>query len=459
MENNKPIGKIISISDLNVRAIIGEGVKVKKQDVIYCLLNNEMVCFEVSGVDNNLVSSIPFGSVNGLRKGMEVYLRENGISIEYSDKILGHVFNSYGDLIDNTVIENPHKKNIYSRRLSYSEIKITGDILWTGIKVLDFFAPIKKGFKMGLLGGAGVGKTVLIKELINNVYKGFNSNSVFVGVGERSREGKELYDEMLEADLLDKMAIVFGQMGDNPTSRSKAVFSGLTLAEYLRDERKQDVLLFIDNIYRYIQAKSEINAESKTMPIENGYPATIDTDVSEVEERINSTEDGSITSFQAIYIPADDLTDTAVQTISSHMDGQIVLSRSVAEKGIYPAIDVFQTNSRMIDPEIVGRRHYQLVEDVIKSLARYEELEEIIAVLGIDELSQEDKNIFYRSRKLRNYFTQPMFVAENYTGIPGAYVQIDDILNDVEAIITGACDDINEDRFSYIGALKDANIG
>ena len=308
---------------------------------------------------------------------------------------------------------------------------------------------------MGLLGGAGVGKTVLIKELINNVYKGFNSNSVFVGVGERSREGKELYDEMLEADLLDKMAIVFGQMGDNPTSRSKAVFSGLTLAEYLRDEKEQDVLLFIDNIYRFVQAKSEINSEMETMPIENGYPATIDSDVSEVEERINSTDKGSITSFQAIYIPADDLTDAAVQTISSHMDGQIVLSRKVAERGIYPAIDVFQTTSKMIDPDIIGKRHYDLVEEVIKYLARYEELEEIIAVLGIDELSSDDKNIFYRSRKLRNYFTQPMFVAENFTGISGEYVKIEDVVHDVESILNGKYDSINESKFSFVGSMKD----
>lgn len=455
LNEKESIGKIISVSELNVRAIIGENVRVKKQDVVYCYIDGVVNEFEVTGIENNIISAIPFGSVHKLSKGIDIYLKEGGISIEYSDNILGHVFNSYGSLIDDGYIENPHRKNIYSRRLSYNEIKVDGDILWTGIKVLDFFAPIQKGFKMGLLGGAGVGKTVLIKELINNVYKGFNSNSVFVGVGERSREGKELYDEMLEADLLDKMAIVFGQMGDNPTSRSKAVFSGLTLAEYLRDEKEQDVLLFIDNIYRFVQAKSEINSEMETMPIENGYPATIDSDVSEVEERINSTDKGSITSFQAIYIPADDLTDAAVQTISSHMDGQIVLSRKVAERGIYPAIDVFQTTSKMIDPDIIGKRHYDLVEEVIKYLARYEELEEIIAVLGIDELSSDDKNIFYRSRKLRNYFTQPMFVAENFTGISGEYVKIEDVLHDVESILNGKYDSINESKFSFVGSMKD----
>lgn len=454
LNEKESIGKIISVSELNVRAIIGENVRIKKQDVVYCYVDGVINEFEVMGIENNIISAIPFGSVHKLSKGIDIYLKEGGITIEYSDNILGHVFNSFGSLIDDGYIENPHEKNIYSRRLSYDEIKVDGDILWTGIKVLDFFAPIQKGFKMGLLGGAGVGKTVLIKELINNVYKGFNSNSVFVGVGERSREGKELYDEMLEADLLDKMAIVFGQMGDNPTSRSKAVFSGLTLAEYLRDEKEQDVLLFIDNIYRFVQAKSEINSEMETMPIENGYPATIESDVSEVEERINSTDKGSITSFQAIYIPADDLTDAAVQTISSHMDGQIVLSRKVAERGIYPAIDVFQTTSKMIDPDVIGKRHYNLVEDVIKYLARYEELEEIIAVLGIDELSSDDKNIFYRSRKLRNYFTQPMFVAENFTGIPGEYVKIEDVLNDVENILNGKYDSISESKFSFVGSMK-----
>jgi F-type H+-transporting ATPase subunit beta len=333
-----------------------------------------------------------------------------------------------------------------------NEIDVSGEILWTGIKVLDFFAPMQKGYKMGLLGGAGVGKTVLIKELIHNVYTSSNSNSVFVGVGERSREGKELYDEMQEANLLDKMAIVFGQMGENSVARNKAAFTGLTLAEYLRDEKQQDVLLFIDNIYRYVQATSEINAELNRMPIENGYPATIETDVSSVEERINSTTGGSITSFQAIYIPADDITDEAVQVIQSHLDGQIVLDRKVAEKGIYPAINVFQTTSRMIDVEKIGEKHYFLVEEVIRYLARYEELEEIIAVLGIEELSQADYQIFLRSRRLRNYFTQPMFVAENFTGIKGEFVDIKDVLIDVENILSGAYDDVDEAEFSFIGS-------
>lgn len=445
------VGKIISISDLNV-TVLASGAQVKNRDILYSDWNGRVDRYEVNEVRGNVVSCIPLGSVIGLKKGLDLYKESDSLMVQYNDEILGKVFDSYGELLDHSTIEKVEKKSIYSRNLSMAEIDVSGDILWTGIKVLDFFAPMQKGYKMGLLGGAGVGKTVLIKELIHNVYTNSGSNSVFIGVGERSREGKELYDEMQEAGLLDKMAIVFGQMGENSVARNKAAFTGLTLAEYLRDEKNQDVLLFIDNIYRYVQATSEINAEMSRMPIENGYPATIETDVSSVEERINSTENGSITSFQAIYIPADDLTDKAVQVISSHLDGKIVLDRKVAEKGIYPAINVFQTTSNMIDIDKVGEKHYYLVNEVIRYLARYEELEEIIAVLGIEELSKADREIFFRSRKLRNYFTQPMFVAENFTGIPGEFVDIKDVLIDVEVILNGVYDDVDEDAFAFIGS-------
>lgn len=445
------VGKIISISDLNV-TVLASGAQVKNHDILYSDWNGRVDRYEVNEVRGNVVSCIPLGSVIGLKKGLDLYKESDSLMVQYNDEILGKVFDSYGELLDHSTIKKVEKKSIYSRNLSMAEIDVSGDILWTGIKVLDFFAPMQKGYKMGLLGGAGVGKTVLIKELIHNVYTNSGSNSVFIGVGERSREGKELYDEMQEAGLLDKMAIVFGQMGENSVARNKAAFTGLTLAEYLRDEKNQDVLLFIDNIYRYVQATSEINAEMSRMPIENGYPATIETDVSSVEERINSTENGSITSFQAIYIPADDLTDKAVQVISSHLDGKIVLDRKVAEKGIYPAINVFQTTSNMIDIDKVGEKHYYLVNEVIRYLARYEELEEIIAVLGIEELSKADREIFFRSRKLRNYFTQPMFVAENFTGIPGEFVDIKDVLIDVEDILNGVYDDVDEDAFAFIGS-------
>lgn len=447
------IGKIISVSEMNVRVLSLEN-KVKVKEVLAVETRNGIIKLEVAEIDKNIVTTIPLKSVIGLKSGLDVYKVSDGLDIQYSDEILGKVFNSYGELIDKTKIKKEEKRNIYDKNLLLKDIDINGDILWTGIKVLDFFAPLGKGYKMGLLGGAGVGKTVLIKELINNVYKGYSSNSVFVGIGERSREGKELYDEMKEAELLDKISIVFGQMGDNSASRSKAIYSGLTLAEYLRDEKKQDVLLFIDNIYRFIQANSEISSELKRMPIENGYPTTMLSDISEVEERINSTSDGSITSFQAIYIPADDINDEAVQAITTHLDGQIVLSRKVAEKGLYPAIDVFRTTSKMIDVEKVGEKHYYLVQQAIQYLSRYEELQEIIAILGIEELSDKDKKIFYRSRKLRNYFTQPMFVAENFTGIKGQFVKIEDILENVEFILNGKYDHIDESEFLYVGKVS-----
>lgn len=447
------VGKIISVSELNVQILLN-GEKVKFHDILAATNKGKTTYFEVTEEDGNVVSAIPFQNVIGLKKGMDVFKTDSALSIQYSDEILGRIFDSYGNLIAGDPIETVKMRDVYSRNPSMEEININGGILWTGIKVLDFFAPMRKGFKMGLLGGAGVGKTVLIKELIHNVYTGQNSNSVFVGVGERSREGQELIEEMKEADLLDKMAIVFGQMGENSASRSKAVFSGLTLAEYLRDEKSQNVLLFVDNIYRYVQAISEVNAELSRVPIENGYPANIETAVANVEERINSTGTGSITSFQAIYIPADDITDEAVRVISSHLDGQIVLDRKVAEKGLYPAVDVFQTSSKLIDIESVGERHYRLVEEVLRYYSRYRELEEIIAVLGIEELSMTDAQIFYRTRKLRNYFTQPMFVAENFTGIPGEFVDIDDVLEDVENILFGKYDNVDETKFLYIGKFQ-----
>lgn len=447
------VGRIISISELNVQILINDE-KVRFHDMLYAVNRGNKVQFEVLEEDGRVASCMPFQNVVGLKKGLEVYKQDRGLEIQYNDEILGRVFDSYGGLLDGGQIENVHRRNVYNRNISLEEINLNGGILWTGIKVLDFFAPMQKGFKMGLLGGAGVGKTVLIKELIHNVYTGLQSNSVFVGVGERSREGKELYDEMTEADLLDKMSIVFGQMGENSAARSKAIFSGLTLAEYLRDEKEQDVLLFVDNIYRYVQAISEVNAELARIPIENGYPANIESAVSSVEERINSTEKGSITSFQAIYIPADDVTDQAVQTITTHLDGQIVLDRKVAEKGLYPAVDVFSTTSRLIDVEKIGERHYHLIEESLKYYSRYRELEEIIAVLGIEELSQADTNVFFRTRKLRNYFTQPMFVAENYTGIPGEFVDIENVLDDVENILTGKYDEFDESNFLYIGKFN-----
>lgn len=449
------VGKIISVSDIRVNVFKLENVDIKIGDILRTTYDNKIFDFEVAEINGNEIICVSLNLVIGLSKGLDVYKVNNGLEVEYSEKTLGRVFSAYGTPIDGLPLESIKTRDVDSKNLKLNDISVDTDILWTGIKVIDFFAPISKGFKMGLLGGAGVGKTVVIKELINNIYKSNQSNAVFIGVGERSREGKELYDEMKESDLLDKISIVFGQMGDNPLSRYKAVSSGLTIAEYLRDEKKQDVLLFIDNIYRYVQAKAEISTELKRVPVENGYPTTMAHDVSMIEERINSTGSGSITSFQAIYIPADDITDEAVQTILGHLDGQLVLDRKTAEKGLYPAINVFKTQSKLIDVEKIGERHYKLVEEVLKNLTRAEELEEIIAVLGVDELSIDDQNIFYRSRKLRNYFSQPMFVAENYTSIPGKFVNIEDCLTDVEDILNGKYDDIDESKLLYIGKINE----
>ena len=443
------VGKIISIFDISIEVILNSDT-VKIGDILTVVDDNKY-SFEVVTINNVSATCISLGSTRGLQKGASVVKKSEGIEFEYSDKILGRVFDAYGAPIDSKKLESMVKRNISSNTVTLKEVDVQADILWTGIKVIDFFAPLQNGFRMGLLGGAGVGKTVLIKELIHNVYSSINAHAVFVGAGERSREGKELYEDMKESNLLDKMAIVFGGMGDNPVSRSKCVYSGLTMAEYLRDEKKQDVLLFIDNIYRFMQAKSEIATELKQLLIENGYPADMANEISKIEERISSTDNGSITSFQAIYIPADDYNDEAVQTITSYMDGQIVLDRKIAELGLYPAIDVFKSTSRLVDVEKIGEKHFKLIEEVLRYLTRYQELEEIIAILGIEELSEEDKRIFYRSRKLRYYFSQPMFVAEPFTNIPGQFVKIEDILIDVENILNGVYDNVDESKFLFIG--------
>ena len=443
------VGKIISIFDISVEVVLSDS-SIKIGDIL-SVVDDDDYSFEVVTINNVSATCISLGTTRGLKKGSEVVRKSEGTMIEYSDNVLGRVFDSYGNVIDNKQFESLNRRNINNPTVSLKDVDVKSDILWTGIKVIDFFAPLQKGFRMGLLGGAGVGKTVLIKELIHNVYSSINAHAVFAGVGERSREGKELYEEMKDSNLLDKMSMVFGQMGDNPVSRSKSAYAGLTLAEYLRDEKKQDVLLFIDNIYRYIQAKSEIATELKQLLIENGYPADMANDISKIEERISSTENGSVTSFQAIYIPADDYNDEAVQTITSYMDGQIVLDRKVAELGLYPAIDVFKSTSKLVDIERIGERHFKLIEEVLRYLTRYKELEEIIAVLGIEELSEEDKHIFYRSRKLRYYFSQPMFVAEPFTNIPGQFVKIEDVLTDVENILNGAYDNVDESKFLFIG--------
>ena len=443
------VGKIISIFEISAEVVVSDNT-IKIGDVLEAV-DNSKYRFEVIEITNTTALCISLNSTRGLKKGTIVKKVDDGLKMEYSDALMGRIFDAYGEVLDNKEFKSINKKFINNSTVSMKDLNVESSMLKTGIKVIDFFAPMQKGFKMGLLGGAGVGKTVLIKELIYNLYNASKINSVFVGIGERSREGKELYDDIVSSNLLDNMTMVFGQMSKNPVVRSKCVQTGLVAAEYLRDEKKGDVLLFIDNIYRYIQARSEISMELKEMLVGNGYPSSTAAEVSKIEERLSSTKDGTITSFQAIYIPADDYNDDAVQNVVSYMDGQIVLDRHIAELGIYPAIDVFKSTSRLVDIDKIGERHFKLVEETLKYLTRYQELEEIIAVLGIDELSDEDKNIFHRSRKLRYYFSQPLHVSEQFTNIKGEYVELEDVLNDVENILNGTYDNVDENAFFYIG--------
>jgi len=442
------VGKIISIFDVSITIILSSN-----DLVVGDILSTEdgKYEFEIVKIDSVQATCITLKSNHGLKKGAKLIKKSDGIEMEYSDQTLGRVFDSYGNIIDGKPFKSEKKVVNNTKTISLEKLDIDDTPLWTGIKIIDFFAPIQRGFKIGLIGGAGVGKTVLIRELIHNIYSNTSANAIFIGVGERSREGQELIEEMSENNLLDKIALVFGQMGSNPVCRSKAVDTGLTIAEYLRDEKKKDALVFIDNIYRYIQAQSEISMELKEILVENGYMANMNELISKFEERANSTKDGAITSIQTIYVPADDMNDEAVQNISSYMDGQITLDRKMSEKGLYPAINVFRSSSKLVDVSKIGERHYNLLKRVLAYLTRYDELEEVIAILGIDEISDEDKNIFYRSRKLRNYFTQPLYASESFTNMPGVQVGIEDILNDVENILNGTYDYIDELSFLYIG--------
>lgn len=442
------VGKIISIFDVSIKVILSSS-----DLVVGDILATEDGKFEFEVVSINSIEAtcITLNSNHGLKKGSKLIKKSSGIEMESSDKVIGRVFDSYGQVIDGEEFVSEHKVVNKSNTIDLQNLYIDNEPLWTGIKIIDFFAPIQRGFKIGLIGGAGVGKTVLIRELIHNIYSKTSAHAIFIGVGERSREGQELIDEMKQNDLLDKISLVFGQMGSNPVSRSKAVDSGLVIAEYLRDQKKSDSLVFIDNIYRYIQAQSEISMELKEILVENGYMANMAELISKVEERASSTKDGAITSFQTIYVPADDTNDDAVQNISAYMDGQITLDRKMSEKGLYPAINVFKSTSKLVDIDKIGERHYNLLKQVLAYYTRYEELEEVIAILGVDEISDEDKNIFYRSRKLRNYFSQPLFAAESFTNMPGVQVEIEDVLNDVENILNGTYDFVDELDFLFIG--------
>ncbi|OGZ37909.1 MAG: F0F1 ATP synthase subunit beta [Candidatus Portnoybacteria bacterium RIFCSPLOWO2_01_FULL_38_39] len=406
----------------------------------------------------NKVRCVAMGSTDGLARGMEIEDTGKPITVPVGNETLGRLFNVLGKPIDLDAKKMPVKAKIswpiHRQAPPLSEQSTKVEVFETGIKVVDLMAPFIKGGKVGLFGGAGVGKTVLLMELIRNVAKEHGGVSVFCGVGERTREGNDLYRDMKESGALEKTALVFGQMNEVPGARLRVGLAGLTMAEYFRDEQNKDVLLFIDNIFRYIQAGSEVSALLGRMPSAVGYQPTLAQEMGELQERITSTKKGSITSVQAIYVPADDITDPAPATTFSHLDSTIVLSRQIAELGIYPAVDPLDSTSTALDPQIVGQEHYETAREVQKTLQRYKELQDIIAILGMEELSTEDKILVGRARKIQKFLSQPFFVAETFTGRPGQYAPIKETVKDFKEILEGKYDDRPEDDFYMKGAIK-----
>ena len=408
-------------------------------------------------VGDNVVRCIAMNSTDGLRRGLEAVDTGAPISVPVGEKCLGRMFNLLGDPIDGfPAPEGAPEWPIHRPAPAYDEQEGTTEILETGIKVVDLIAPYAKGGKIGLFGGAGVGKTVLIMELINNIAKEHSGLSVFAGVGERSREGNDFYNEMKESGVLSKTALVYGQMNEPPGARMRVALSGLTMAEYFRDEGKQDVLLFIDNIFRFTQAGSEVSALLGRMPSAVGYQPTLATEMGALQERITSTKSGSITSVQAVYVPADDLTDPAPATTFAHLDATTVLSRNIASQGIYPAVDPLDSTSRILTPEVVGQEHYNVARQVQSILQRYRELQDIIAIMGMDELSDEDKKIVARARKVQRFLSQPFSVAEQFTGMEGRYVPLKETIRGFKEICEGKHDDLPESAFLFVGTIDEA---
>ena len=405
---------------------------------------------------SNLVRTIAMGSTDGLKRGVEVENTNAPISVPVGRETLGRLFNVLGQTIDkNGDINTKKRYQIHRPAPKFIDQSTKMEVLETGIKVIDLICPITKGGKVGMFGGAGVGKTVIIMELIRNIAQEHGGYSIFAGVGERTREGNDLYNEMKQSGVIDKTAMVFGQMNEPPGARARVALSGLSLAEYFRDEENKDVLLFIDNIFRFTQAGSEISALLGRMPSAVGYQPTLATEMGELQERITSTNKGSITSIQAIYVPADDLTDPAPATTFTHLDSTVVLSRSLAELGIYPAVDPLDSSSTVLDPKIVGQEHYQTARGVQKILQRYRELQDVIAILGMEELSDEDKIIVNRARKIQKFLSQPFFVAEPFTGVKGKYVSLKDTIKDFKEILRGNYDNIPEQEFYMKGKLDE----
>lgn len=403
------------------------------------------------------VRSVAMSSTSGLKRGMKVVNTKEPIKVPVGKGILGRILNVLGEPVDNKgEVQAEEYLPIHRESPSLVDMNTNIEIFETGIKAIDLLQPYQKGGKIGLFGGAGVGKTVLIMELIHNIAQEHNGVSVFGGVGERTREGNDLYNEMIESNVIDKVALIYGQMNEPPGARMRVGLSTLTAAEYFRDNAKQDVLLFIDNIFRFVQAGSEVSALLGRMPSAVGYQSTLAQEMGELQERIASTKDGSITSVQAIYVPADDLTDPAPATTFSHLDASTVLSRQIASMGIYPAIDPLESNSRALDPQIIGEEHYNVTRKVLEILQKYKELQDIIAILGMDELSEEDKLVVNRARKIQKFLSQPFFVAEQFTGMKGKYVKLEDTVRSFKGIVEGQYDDLPEQAFYNVGVIEEA---
>ena len=407
-------------------------------------------------IGNHVVRCIMLAASEGLHRDMEVTAEGSGIKVPVGEKTLGRLFNVLGETIDDgEPIKDAPKMAIHREPPTFEEQNPAVEILETGIKVIDLLAPYAKGGKIGLFGGAGVGKTVLIQELISNIATEHGGYSIFTGVGERSREGNDLWTEMGESGVLAKTALVFGQMNEPPGARMRVAETGLTMAEYFRDEKKQDVLLFIDNIFRFTQAGSEVSALLGRMPSAVGYQPTLATEMGELQERIASTKNGSVTSVQAVYVPADDLTDPAPATTFAHLDATTVLSRKIVEQGIYPAVDPLESSSRILEADIVGEEHYEVARKVQEALQKYKELQDIIAILGMEELSDEDKTVVFRARKIQKFLSQPFHVAENFTGIKGVYVPVKETIRGFKAILDGEMDEYPENAFFNVGTIED----
>ena len=458
MNKNRNVGKIVQILGpvVDVRF-----EKTKMPNLLNALelhYEKQKFVFQVMlHVGDNTVRTIAMGTTEGLIRGLEVVDTGNPIMVPVGKEILSRMFNVLGEPIDNQPAPKV-KKYMPINRLApaFEEQKSSSEILETGIKVIDVLVPYVKGGKIGLFGGAGVGKTVLVQELINNIAKEHGGLSVFAGVGERTREGNDLYYEMISAGVIDKTALVFGQMNEPPGARMNVALTGLTMAEYFRDELNQDVLLFIDNIFRFTQAGSEVSALLGRMPSAVGYQPTLATEMGQLQERITSTNKGSITSVQAVYVPADDLTDPAPATTFTHLDAKTVLDRNIAALGIYPAVDPLGSTSRLLDPLVVGNEHYQVARGVQSILQRFKELQDIIAILGMDELSEQDKLVVHRARRIRNFLSQPFHVAEKFSGKDGKYVPLSENIRSFKAILDGQCDDLPEDVFLYVGSIDEA---